>query len=60
VLVGRPVLWGLTVGGEAGVRSVLELLLAEFETALALSGAIRASDLDPSFLVRPGRVAPGP
>jgi 4-hydroxymandelate oxidase len=59
-LVGRPVLWGLAVGGEAGVRSVLELLLAEFETALALSGAIRAADLDPSFLVRPGRVAPGP
>jgi 4-hydroxymandelate oxidase len=60
VLVGRPVLWGLAAGGEAGVRSVLELLLAEFETALALSGAIRAADLDPSFLVSPGRVGREP
>jgi 4-hydroxymandelate oxidase len=52
VLVGRPILWGLSVGGDEGVRSVIELLLSEFETALALSGAIRAADLDPSFLAR--------
>jgi 4-hydroxymandelate oxidase len=58
VLVGRPVLWGLAAGGEQGVRTVLDLLLAEFETALALSGAIRATDLNPSFLLRPGWVGP--
>jgi isopentenyl diphosphate isomerase/L-lactate dehydrogenase-like FMN-dependent dehydrogenase len=51
-LVGRPVIWGLAVGGEPGVRGVIELLLAEFETALALSGAVRAAELNPSFLVR--------
>ena len=29
VLIGRPIYWGLAVGGEAGVRHVLELLRAE-------------------------------
>ncbi|MPZ98481.1 MAG: alpha-hydroxy-acid oxidizing protein [Dehalococcoidia bacterium] len=38
VLVGRPVLWGLAVAGEAGVRHVLELLSAEFDLAMALCG----------------------
>ena len=38
VLVGRPILWGLAVGGEAGVQSVLELLRQEFDLAMALSG----------------------
>jgi isopentenyl diphosphate isomerase/L-lactate dehydrogenase-like FMN-dependent dehydrogenase len=52
VMVGRPVLWGLAVGGEAGVRRVLELLLAELDTALALAGAPRAAELDRSFLQR--------
>jgi isopentenyl diphosphate isomerase/L-lactate dehydrogenase-like FMN-dependent dehydrogenase len=39
VLVGRPALWGLTVGGEAGARHVLELLRDEIELALVLLGA---------------------
>jgi len=38
VLVGRPILWGLAVAGEAGVRRVLDLLRREFELAMALSG----------------------
>jgi 4-hydroxymandelate oxidase len=38
VLVGRPILWGLAVGGEAGVKSVLEMLRQEFDVAMALSG----------------------
>jgi len=38
VLVGRPILWGLAVGGEAGVKFVLEMLRQEFELAMALSG----------------------
>jgi isopentenyl diphosphate isomerase/L-lactate dehydrogenase-like FMN-dependent dehydrogenase len=52
VLVGRPVLWGLAVGGEEGVRRVLELLLADLDTALALAGAPRASELDRSWIQR--------
>jgi isopentenyl diphosphate isomerase/L-lactate dehydrogenase-like FMN-dependent dehydrogenase len=38
VLVGRPALWGLAVGGEEGARRVLELLNGELELALCLSG----------------------
>jgi len=46
VLIGRPYLWGLAADGEAGVRRVLELLRAELELAMALSGrpAIAAVD----------------
>src|SRR5262245_21182666 len=38
VLVGRPILWGLAGGGQAGVKSVLEMLRQEFDLAMALSG----------------------
>ncbi len=38
VLVGRPALWGLAAGGEAGARRVLELLREELELTLALCG----------------------
>jgi isopentenyl diphosphate isomerase/L-lactate dehydrogenase-like FMN-dependent dehydrogenase len=38
VLVGRPVLYGLALDGEEGVRHVLELFRAETENALALLG----------------------
>jgi 4-hydroxymandelate oxidase len=39
VLVGRPLLWGLSVNGAAGCRSVLEILEKEFKLAMALSGS---------------------
>jgi isopentenyl diphosphate isomerase/L-lactate dehydrogenase-like FMN-dependent dehydrogenase len=38
VLVGRPAIWGLAVGGEEGARRVLEILREELELALALCG----------------------
>ena len=38
VLVGRPILWGLTIDGEEGVRSVLQQIRAELELAMALAG----------------------
>ena len=38
VLVGRPVLWGLAVGGEEGVARVLDLLRAELALALTQLG----------------------
>jgi 4-hydroxymandelate oxidase len=50
VLVGRPVAWGLAVGGTEGARRVLELLCSEFDIALALAGAPRAAQLDRGFL----------
>jgi 4-hydroxymandelate oxidase len=50
VLVGRPVAWGLAVGGAEGARTVLELLRSELDIALALAGAPRAAQLDRSYL----------
>ncbi|HUS17652.1 MAG TPA: alpha-hydroxy acid oxidase [Chloroflexia bacterium] len=51
VLVGRPVIWGLAVDGEAGARAVLDTLRAELDIALALAGCARAADLHPGFVV---------
>ncbi len=45
VLVGRPALWGLAAGGEAGARRVLELLREELELALALCGCRSPGEL---------------
>jgi 4-hydroxymandelate oxidase len=38
VMVGRPVLWGLAVGGEAGAAGVLEHLTEELRRAMAMCG----------------------
>jgi isopentenyl diphosphate isomerase/L-lactate dehydrogenase-like FMN-dependent dehydrogenase len=45
VLVGRPALWGLSVGGEAGALRVLELLRDEVELGLTLLGARTPEDV---------------
>lgn len=46
VLIGRPVLWGLAAGGQAGVERVLEGFRAELGRTLALLGRPRASAVD--------------
>jgi len=38
VLIGRPAVWGLAAEGEDGVAGVLEILRAELENAMALTG----------------------
>jgi 4-hydroxymandelate oxidase len=50
VLIGRPALWGLAADGEAGVYRVLELLRAELELTMALSGSPSLSSVDRSLL----------
>ena len=50
VLVGRPVLWGLAYGGEAGAHRVLELLRDEIELALALCGCTSPDDVTAAHL----------
>ena len=52
VLLGRPYLWGLAVGGEQGVRDVVTNFLADFDLTMALSGYASCRELDPSALVR--------
>src|SRR5438067_13776142 len=45
VLVGRPVLWGLTLDGADGVRAVLAHLRSELDLAMALTGCGRVSEI---------------
>jgi len=52
VLVGRPVLWGLAMGGEEGVSRVLDLLRLEFARAMALAGCPDRAAITRDLLVR--------
>ncbi len=51
VMLGRPLLWALAWGGQAGAGLALDLLTAEYDLALALSGAVRSSDVRHDLLV---------
>jgi len=48
--IGRPQLWGLTVGGQAGVEKVLELLSDELSLAMALAGCRTIGEIDASLI----------
>lgn len=52
VLVGRPWVYGLALGGTDGVRHVLRSLLADLELALALSGHATPSAVTKDSLQR--------
>lgn len=50
VQLGRPILWGLALNGEEGVRHVLKSLLAEFDLTVGLSGCTGLSDISRDVL----------
>jgi isopentenyl diphosphate isomerase/L-lactate dehydrogenase-like FMN-dependent dehydrogenase len=50
VLVGRPTLWGLAAGGEAGAARVLRMLRDELALALALLGCKTPAELERTHL----------
>jgi lactate 2-monooxygenase len=52
VLIGRPYVYGLGLGGEAGVRHVLRALRNEFELTMRLAGLASLADLSPDVLQR--------
>jgi lactate 2-monooxygenase len=52
VCIGRPYVWGLALGGQAGVEHVLRCLLAELDLTLALSGYTEIAQVDRSALRR--------
>lgn len=52
VLIGRPYVYGLALGGEAGVRHVLRALRNDFELTMRLSGVASVADLGPDLLQR--------
>lgn len=51
VLVGRPVLWGLTLDGAEGVHAVLEHLRRELDLAMALAGCSRVQDVQQELIL---------
>ncbi|HEV1997118.1 MAG TPA: alpha-hydroxy-acid oxidizing protein, partial [Candidatus Dormibacteraeota bacterium] len=54
VLLGRPYMWGLAVGGQAGVEQVIRNLGAETDLTMALCGRTSFRGLDRDLLVREG------
>ncbi|EWM42978.1 nitronate monooxygenase family protein [Bordetella holmesii 41130] len=44
VFVGRPMAYGLAVGGQAGVQQVLNLLAAELARTMTLMGVVRPGE----------------
>jgi 4-hydroxymandelate oxidase len=54
VLVARPIIWGLVVGGAEGVEAVLRELTEEMAHAMALCGARTVADIDRCLVVRSG------
>jgi lactate 2-monooxygenase len=52
VLLGRPFLYGLALGGQEGVEHVLRCILAEFDLVTSLSGHTGAAELGRESVVR--------
>jgi L-lactate dehydrogenase (cytochrome) len=52
VLIGRPYVWGLALGGQDGVSYMLEMLRAEMKRSLQLMGCPSIHDLDRTWLTR--------
>jgi isopentenyl diphosphate isomerase/L-lactate dehydrogenase-like FMN-dependent dehydrogenase len=53
--VGRPLFWGLATDGEAGVRTMFEMLRDELSRAMAICGCLSVDDIDESLVVLPNR-----
>jgi 4-hydroxymandelate oxidase len=52
VLIGRPIIWGLSVHGADGVKDVLEHLRVELVRAMQLCGAAKLNEITPDLLAR--------
>ena len=50
VLIGRPILWGLCVGGEQGATNVLEIFRRELDEAMLLCGCTKLGDINRALL----------
>lgn len=51
VMVGRPIIYGLTLGGQQGVQQVLEMLHEELELCMRLCGVPRICDITPELVL---------
>jgi isopentenyl-diphosphate delta-isomerase len=52
VLLGRPYVYGLAIEGQAGVKSVLRNVIAQFDLAMGLCGCGSVTDVDGSHVRR--------
>ncbi|HVV61097.1 MAG TPA: alpha-hydroxy acid oxidase [Pseudolabrys sp.] len=52
VLIGRPVIWGLTVNGPDGVAAVLDHFRDELIRAMQLSGVAKLADITPDLIAQ--------
>lgn len=50
VFIGRPVLYGLAVDGQNGVESILKILQSELDSAMALAGVNKISEINEQFI----------
>lgn len=50
VLLGRPYVWGLGLGGDDGVRHVVRSFLADLDLTMALSGCATIDDIGADLL----------
>jgi L-lactate dehydrogenase (cytochrome) len=60
VLLGRAWAWAVAARGEAGVRHMLEVVKADIDTALGLTGQTAVAGLDRSALYDAGSGTPRP
>ncbi len=51
--VGRPLLYGISAGGEAGAKHALTILQSEIDRVLALTGICSIDELGPDLLWHP-------
>ena len=58
VMFGRPTLYGLAAGGQAGAERVLQTFEFELRRAMTLLGCAAVSDLSPDWLYRPQGAPP--
>jgi 4-hydroxymandelate oxidase len=54
VLIGRPYVWGLAVGGAAGVSEVVRILRDELRAAMALCGISKIASITRDVIWRDG------
>jgi 4-hydroxymandelate oxidase len=50
VLIGRPILWGLSVSGQEGATNILGILRRELDEAMLLCGCTKLTDIQGSLL----------
>ena len=54
VLLGRPVVWGLAIDGEAGVVDVLDTVTRDLIRVMAFCGAATLDEIDADLVVTTG------